>query len=334
MPTGLLNMLDIATRSGDQVHALIEGVLTAAPELRTVPIITKAGITYTTLTRTGLPSGDFAKIGAGVAPQKSQWKRELGSMAKFEAQMRVPQDVLTVARSEAPDLTDEDVLSDEALAYVRGSAIRIGSQFYYGPSISPDGFAGLSTQVDPTNNEIDAGGGAGVDSSSAYLVYYPASNVNPDGVHFVMGNNGRMSFDDTWFKQQIPDPNDATHTKFTSVFCNDFLAFMGLVLPRQEAVYRIKNITDAKPFNDALAASLLRKVPLALRGDLSRWKWHLNSSALFQLQASRSTVNVATGGNKGVGNGGVYADVPTTCQQIAILPTDSILSTERNGLHP
>lgn len=330
MAKGQLNTLDIAIRNGEHVHALIEGVLTQAPELRTLPIVTKTGISYTTMTRTALPSGDFAKVGAGVAPEKSEWKRETGSMSKFEAQMRVPEDVVTIARSEDNSVTQEDVLADEAGAYLRGSTIKIGASTWYGQKISADSFAGLSTLIETATNEVNAGGAANADTSSAYLVYLADDSTNPDGVHYVIGNNGSMQFSDTWWKQQFPDPNDAT--KLVTGFCNNFLSFMGLVVPRKEAVYRIKNIDDAHPFTDARAAELLRKVPNALKADKSRFRWYLNSSCIYNLQVSRSTVNIATGGNKGVGGGGVFADYPEYCQGIQIVPTDSLVVTERNGL--
>lgn len=332
MAKGQINTLDLAIRNGTQIHALIEGVLTSAPELANVPAYPKAGISYTTLTRTGLPSGDFAKVGAGVAPEKSEWKREVGSMCKFEAQMRVPEDVVTIAQGENPETEEGDILADEALAYMRGSAIRIGSQFWYGDKVSPDGFAGLSTQVDLDTNEVNVGGAANADSCSAYLVYYPESSINPDGVHFVVGNNGRMSFADTWFKQQVFDPNDAAKQKLITAYCNNFLSFMGLVVTRKENVYRAKNINKTNPFTDAVAAEMLSKVPLALRADKSRWRFWLNSDALFSLQKSRATVNIATGTDKGVGKGGLFPEVPESAQGVMIVATDSLVSTERNGL--
>ena len=331
MATGKYTLLDLASRSGENVHSLIEGVLTYAPELASLPTFPKGGITYTTLTRTALPSGDFAKVGAGVAPQKSEWKRELGSMCKFEAQMRVNEDILVASMSENSDLVEGDLLSDEAIANLRGSAIRIGSQTWYGTKIGSDGFAGLSTQVDTSSNEVNAGGSAGADSSSVYLLYLDDSPVNPQGVHFLLGNGGRMNFANDWLRQQVPDPNDAT--KLMTVYGNNFLAYMGLVVPRKEAVYRVKNVTTGAGFTDAVAASLWAKVPLALRADKSKFRWYMNATALYTLQASRATVSIATGGDKGVQKSGVFPDMPEMCMGVSIVPTDSLLTVERAGLH-
>lgn len=329
MATGKYTLLDLATRSGVGVTSLIEGVLTFAPEMQVVPTFPKAGITYTTLTRTALPAGDFRKVGGGVANQKSEWKRETGSMALFEAQMQIAEDIVIAAKSENAELITGDILADEAVATVRGSVIRICSQFWYGTNIGVDGFAGLASQVDTANNEISAGGADGADSSSVYLVYLDNNVVNPQGVNFFLGNGGRMQMADQWLKQQLALASDPT--KLYMAFVNNFLAYLGLAINRPEAVYRVKGVTSANPFTDSVAADLLAKVPLALQADKSKWKWFMNAPTRTYLQKSRSTVITANVGK--VGGTGVFADIPQTCQDIAIQPTDSLRKTDRAGLY-
>jgi len=330
---GPWTLMDLANRTGRHVTSLMEGVLTYAPEMRTIPAFPRNGLDYSTLIRTELPSGDFAKVGSGIATQKSVWDKQVGSMSKFEANIRVAEDIVIATMAQTEDLQIPDILADEAVAFMRGSAIRLGSQFWYGTKISTDGFAGLSTQVDTGNNEVDAGGSGAADSSSVYLVMIDDNSVNPQGIHFVVGNGGRMKFSDTWLKQQVNDPNDAT--KLMMAYCNNFLSYLGLVMPRTQALYRVKNVTLTanQGFTDAVASALWRKVPLALRADKSKWRWFMNANPLYTLQASRATVTVATPGNKGVSSGGVFPDVPDSCLGIPIVPTDSLLTTERAGLH-
>jgi hypothetical protein len=330
MATGKYNLLDLAARSGKGVHSLIEGVLTTAPELMTIPTFPKAGITYSTLTRTELPSGDFRQVGGGTGLSKSVWKRETGSMSLFEAQMQVAEDIVIAARSENADLVTEDILADEAIAYVRGSAIRIGSQVWYGTAISTSGFAGLSTQVDTAANEVNAGGAGNADSCSAYLVYLDDNVVNPQGVHFLLGNGGRMSMGDIWGKQQMPLASDGT--KFFTAFTNNFLSYLGFAVARPQAVYRVKNITTTanQGFTDAVAAQLWAKVPIVLKADKSKWRWFMNSTPQFTLQASRQAVTYSNGK---IASAGIFPDLPESCLDIPIVLTDSLLSTERAGLH-
>jgi Major capsid protein GP7 len=325
MASGPYTLLDLATRSGEGVTSLIEGVLTYAPELTLVPTFPKAGITYTTLTRTAIPSGDFRDVGSGTGLQKSEWKRESGSMCLFDANMRIMEDIVIAARAENPDLITGDILADEAIQTVRGSVIKICSQFWYGSNISTKGFAGLSTQVDTTNNEVDAGGSGGADSSSAYLVYFDPNPVNPQGVHMFLGNGGRMQMSPQWIKQQI----EVSSGKFAMGFANNFLSYLGLVVPRPESVYRIKNITSSNKLTDDLGAQLLAKIPLGLQTNKSNWRWFMNAKARLYLQQSRTTVSVV-----GIpGPQGAYTPVPTTLQDIVIQPTDSLRSTDRAGLY-
>jgi hypothetical protein len=153
------------------------------------------------------------------------------------------------------------------------------------------------------------------------------SPVNPEGVNFLIGNGGRMSMADQWIKQQLATAADPT--KYYMAYANNFLSYMGLVVNRPQAVYRVKNVTAAFPFTDLVASKLLAKVPLALQADKSKLRWFMNGSTRSLLQQSRSTVNV----NGKVGSGGVFADVPTTCQDILIQPTDSLRITDRAGLY-
>lgn len=328
MAAGKYTLLDLAVRNGVGVQSLIEGVLTYAPEFEIIPTFPKSGITYTTLTRTALPSGDFRNVGEGVGLQKSEWKRETGSMALFEAQMQIAEDIMIAAMAENSDLKVGDLLTDEGMATVRGSVIKICSQFWYGKSISAKGFAGLSTQVDTANNEISAGGADGADSSSVYLVIMSDGPTNPQGVNFVLGNGGKMSLGEQWIKQQIKvSTNPDT---FAMGFANNFLSYLGLQLNRPQALYRVKNVTAANPFTDAIAADLLaQKVPLALQANKANMRWFMNASARGGLRKSRATVTI----NGKQGAAGAYPEVPTTCEDIAIIPTDSLRKTDRAGLY-
>lgn len=320
---GPLNLLDIALRNGKGVHALIQGVVTYAPELMTLATIPMNGITYATLENSAIPSGSFHKVGDGVPLGKSEWTRKVGSMSPFSAEMRVLNSVLLAARAQQPTLTDGDVLACEAIKTVRGSVITIGSQTWYGEKISADGFMGLSTQVDTAKFEVSAGGAANVDTSSVYLVYLDADPVNPQGVHYVLGSGGTMSFSPTWGKQQV----EVTAGKFTTAHTNEFSSFMGLVVPRNEAVLRVKNVKDGNAFTDIMGAQLKSKIPLGLRGDPSKWRWFMNSTAHFLLHQSRILGATA-------GNGETMVPEPVDVCGIKIQLTDSLVTTERNGIKP
>jgi hypothetical protein len=329
MALGSYTLLDLALRSGKNVHSLVEGVITYAPELAVLPTFPRAGLTYSVLTRTGLPAGGFRNVGEGVTLSKSEFKREVGSMYLFECQMKVGQDVVIAAQAEQPDLAVGDVLADEALANMRGSIITIGSQFYYGTKVSTKGFAGLSQQV-AAGNILDAGGSAGGDTTSVYLVYMDDTPTNPQGVHFLLGSGGRMTFSDQWIQQQFAISGSGTSTTYAMGFVNNFLSYLGLVSARKEAVYQIKNVDATHAVTDALIAQLISLIPAALIADKSKWRLFMNPVAAYTLQKSRSAVTTQNTDEKGQGG---FSPDPVASNGIMIQKTESLVNTERAGLH-
>ncbi len=313
----ILTLLDLAVRSGDNVAAAIEDVTTIAPEFSVIPAITRNGVSYDVLRRVGLPSGGFRKVGNGVDMSKSQWERETKPMFVFEALMQIGEDIVK-AQTAQSRATVGDILADEAIATVRGSIINIGAQAYYGTKAAADGFAGLATQ---SAFDLDAGGGA--NSTTAYLCWLDSNPTNPQGVHFAVGEDGAFNFGD-WFRQQVAGQDG----KKTMAWVNNFMFYLGLAVGSPLSVWRVKKIDAAHPLTDNLGAQLVAQVPLARRKGL---RWFMNRNAAYLLQNSRATVNVATGGNKGVAAAGVYPDLPEMLAGYPITWTDSISNAETNG---
>ncbi len=306
---GPLTLLDIATRSGQRVGAVVEEVLTVAPEWSIIPAISREGTTYDVLRRTALPAGNFRDANAGVALSKSEFVRDPKQMYFFDAQMDIDEAVVQ-AQTAGSGATFGDVLADEAVATVQGSVVNFGKQFYYGLKANAKGFEGIATQV-AAGGDINAGGGTGSDTTSAYLVYLDPSRTNPQGVHFSVGNRGTFNFG-TWMRQQVTlaDTTKAMH------YVNGMSFYCGLAIASLQSIWRIKAIKDGFPITDALGAQLLASVPLARRQNL---RWLMNPNAGWLLQKSRTTDLVKN------------VPLPTECQGIPITYTDSILNTEKTG---
>jgi hypothetical protein len=315
---GQLTLLDIAMRNGQNVAAIVEDVTTVAPEFSVVPAIIRGGTSYDVLRRTGYPAGGFRQVGAGVALNKSTWERETKPMYLFDCQMLIGEDIVKAQTAESMS-TAGDVLADEAIAAVRGSTINIGSQMYYGAKAAANGFSGLATLF---NDEIDAGGTSA--TTSVYLCWLDPNLTNPQGVHFAVGLAGAMNFGD-WMKQQV----DMGGGKKAMAYVNGFLFYLGFAAASALSIWRVRGVSIAHPFTDALGAQLLAKVPIARRQNL---RWFMNKTAAFTLQSSRSTVYTAvqTGGG-GIGGGGVFPQLPDSCMNIPITWTDSLLDTETSG---
>lgn len=318
MANKVFTLLDLAARSGENVAAVVEDVTTVAPEFSVIPAIARGGVSYDILRRTGLPAGAFRKVGNGVDMGKSIWERETKPMFVFEAQMTIGEDIVKAQTSQSRATTG-DILADEAIATVRGSIINIGAQAYYGIKADAEGFAGLATQ---SNTDISAGGTNGA-CTSAYLCWLDSTPINPQGVHFAVGLDGAFTFNE-WARQQVTGAD----SKKTTAWVNNFMFYLGLAVGSPLSVFRITRIDAAHPLTDALAAQLVSKVPLARRNGL---RWFMNRTAAYTLQAARATVNIATGGNKGVAGAGVFPDMPEMLAGYPITMTDSLLDTETNG---
>lgn len=310
MPEGNLTLLDLAIRNGDNIAAVVEDVTTVAPEWGILPAVPKLGTSYDVLRRVGLPTGGFRKVGDGVKGQKSEFARETKPMFVFEAQMNVGEDIVK-AQTASSRATTGDVLADEAMAHVQGSAISMGRQVYYGVKANEDGFAGLATQV---SDEEDAGGGTGADTTSAYLLWIPPvadANQVPKGVHFAVGLDGGFTFGD-WMKQQV----DKGSNKKAMEFVNNFMFYVGLAAASAYSVFRVKKIKAANPLTDDLGFALLKKVPIARRGNL---RWFMNRAAQESLRKSRVTTEVKA------------PPLPSDLAGFPITVTDSLIDTETSG---
>lgn len=300
-----ITILDVAKRTGSDAEVgLIEEVVTYAPELMTVPVRLITGTLFKTTTRSGYPTAGFRGVNEGVTLQKSTYTQKSSQCFFLDTQMQVDEAVASADTGEIGDL-----LAQEAAGAMEGSAIKIGSQFYYGSEATSDGFNGLLNNYDSTNMVVDATGST--TSTSAYFVY-----EDLQGVHFVLGNNKAITLND-WEKQQITDSNSNKYMAWVNNACS----WIGLAFGHEKSVGRVKNCTATKPFTDALAAEILSKFPIYMRNS-GKIRCYINRDAAFQLQKSRSSV----GQTKSNARGDSFAAFPVETNGIPITVTDSIVS--------
>ncbi len=344
-----ITLLDIALRNGDNVASVVNDVTNVAPEWGTIPAVTRAGLSYDVVRTVGLPHGYFRPVGDGVPMDKSDIVRESKPMFPFETFLTVGEDVVK-AQTTQSKATVGDILTTEASNNIMGTGLYMGVQTWYGANWDANGFFGLATQVSSivggtANLEVDAGGGlagstaavpvagsgtSGVTNTtgSFYLLWLDANPTNPQGVHYVVGDNGAMDFK-PWMllpvlKGQTVETNP--RQKMAMAWFSNFMFYCALAPASAYSVFRIKNIDAAHPLTDALVAQLISKVPLNRRAGL---KGFCSRRTAYTLQASRGGVAVATVGT--VGSGGVYPGQPVETQGIPIVVTDSLVDTEING---
>lgn len=299
-----LTLLDIAKRTNnDRVIGTVEEVTTFAPEIRDIVARTKAGTSYNIHRRTALPRGAFRSANEGTALTNSTTEQVLAQMFFFDTPLQVDEAIV-----KADDGELGDILAFEAVGAVQGSFDYLGSQVWYGDNATSKGFDGLENSI---YDQINATGATAV--SSAYLLWMPP---NYQGVHFDVGNNGQMEFPE-WMKQRIFDANGNPYSAYVS----NMSFYLGLNISSAQSVWRVANLTTAKPMTDALGAELMAKVPMSRRSNL---RWFMNREVAFQLQKSRSAVGQIASG----AIGSAFAPMPTECQGVPITITDSLVSDE------
>lgn len=278
-----LNLLDIANRANnDAVVGLIEEVITVAPEFDVIPARTRSGTSYRVGKRTALPTGGFRDANAGVTPGKSTYESEIKPMYFFDALLQVDEAIVKADAGEGDAMGD--ILANESSGIVQGSGITLGRQIFYGQTADSKGFNGFEAQFGGSAFEVDATGTGTVEN--AWLAWL---DPNWQGVHMVVGNGGQMDLK-PWDQQYVPDPADAT--KQFLAWMSNFSFYCGLAVNSAYSLYRVKNITLAKPLTDQLGATLMSKVPLSRRAGMH---WFMSKTALLSLQLARYGVTLTPG---------------------------------------
>jgi hypothetical protein len=295
-----LNLLDIANRTGnDAVVGLVEEVVTVAPEFAALPVRTKSGTSYRVGRRVAVPTGAFRNANAGVSPGKSTYVSEVKPMYFFDALLSVDEAIIKADEGETGDL-----LAQEAAGIVQGSGISLGRQIFYGQTADALGFNGFESQFGGSAYEVDATGTGTVET--AWLAWL---DPNYQGIHLVVGNDGQLDLR-PWKQQYVPDPDDAT--KQFLAWMSNFSFYIGLSMPSIYSLWRVKNITMAKPLTDQLGATLMSKVPLARRAGMT---WFMSRTALLSLQLARYGVTLTPG---------QFPPVPDSLAGAPIVVTDTL----------
>jgi hypothetical protein len=307
----MLTLFDLVTlQRNDRLTGLVEDVTTYAPEFSMVPVEKRPGTYYEIVVRTSLPTVSFRNINQGVAPTKSIYKKYLKEMFFLDAPIVVDEAIV-----KGDDASSGSILVHEAQGVLQSAVITIGTQFYYGqvsPGIS-NGFPGLRTQL---SGVITAGGTN--NSTSAYLVW-----LNPQGVHFDVGNDGEIAMKPWWIQKTLPQ--GGTSGSDIIAWVSNLSSYIGLAVASTWSVWAVVGIDATHSLTDAIAAQLVSLIPLNRRQGLC---WFMNRTAHYQLQKSRTAIlyQPATARNAGP----AWSPPPLECEGYPIVVTDSLTNTESN----
>ena len=322
-----LTLLDLITlQRNDPLTGLVEDVTTYAPEMSTIPVTVRPGITYYIAKRTALPTSGFRDVNQGIASSKSAYKKEVKEMFPIDVQVSV--DELIV---KGDDRSIGDVLSMEAQGALQSTLITVGNQTYYGQANDgSNGFVGLRAQLVST-----ASVGGTTNSTTAYALW-----LNPHGVSYDVGRDGVIAMP-PFQRQQVVAPV-GTGTIFAWVSNISF--YVGLSVKSNYSVYGVTGITTHttgsgagyfqngqntvydQSMSDRAAASLVAQIPLVRRNGLT---WFLNRTSHFLLQQSRAAINFQAAAAENATP--AWSSRPTFCEGFPVIVTDSISNTENNS---
>lgn len=309
MANAYLNMLDLAKFNGsDAVVGLIEENLNVAPEAKMFPARTIKGLSFKTLHRTALPTTQFRSVNEGVNTTKSTYQNKLVECFYLDGQMEID-----VALASGDEMGTAHAQAIEADGHMQAAILKIGTQVWYGTAGGGDakGFQGAQDIVN-TANTLDAGGTTGGTGSSVYGV-----RLGTKYSTLVFGNETVLNVGD-WRKQTI-----IRSSKEMTAWKNSLEGWIGCQWSDINCVCRLKDATadSGKTVTDAKLSELLSQL---------KWTpdyWFMNRRSLFQLQVSRSPV-LSSGVPQQVTIVSGMAPVPAESNNIPIIVTDSLLSTE------
>jgi hypothetical protein len=321
----LLNFLDLVTRNrNDQLVGLVEDAtsIIVAPELATLPVTPRAGITYEIGKRVTYPTSGFRQVNQGITGSKSVYKKEVKEMYPFDCQIIVDEAIV-----KGDDGTLGDILTNEAAGAYQSSIISIGNQTWYGQNgDGSNGFVGLRSQIAGA-----VGAGGTTNSTTAYGLW-----LNPQGVGYDIGKSGEVSMN-PFSRQLVTAPNGGTYFAWVS----NINFFIGLSVKSAAAVYGVTGITTHtttitqsfangantvldQAMSDRIAAQLVSTVPLNRRNGFT---WFMNKTALYTLQQGRSAINLQAANSGGTP---AWSPGPEACLGFPIVVTDSLTNTENN----
>lgn len=311
-----VTMLDIAKLNlGDDEVGLIDEAFKLCPEIsgfnpltgQQVPNVgdakTIAGLNYSTLIRTSVPTGSsFRSANNGVDPVKSGYENRMVSTYIFDKRFQVDKAVADRYEDGAAAY-----LALEASGVMEGGVQDLASQFYYGTDVNSLGFPGLMQAVH-ADMVVDATGSTASTGSSVWFVKF-----GPKDVRHVVGVGGEFAMSEPRI-ETITGAN----SKQLDGYVQTLLFYPGLQVGHRYACLRIKDLTEdsGKGLTDDLLGQALSTFmdKRKMRPDAA----FLTHRSLRQLRESRTATNVT----------GAPAPTPTEYEGIPLIPTDGLTNTE------
>ena len=175
LASNALTYADWAKRVGEDYKiAMIIEMLSQTNEIMTDMLVMEGNLPTgnKTIVRTGLPSGTWRLLNAGIQPTKSTTAPIVDTCGNLEAESQIDKDVAALADDQAR------FRLSESMAFLEGMTQQMASTVIYGSTATnPDRFTGLAPRYNSVStstalsaaNVIDMGG-TGSDNTSIWIV--------------------------------------------------------------------------------------------------------------------------------------------------------------------
>jgi hypothetical protein len=193
MPADYPNLLNVATRSGDEdARRIVEALSTENSILEDIPWIPcNSGMKHITTVRTGLPKPAWRMLNAGVPKGKSTTTQVEVGCGMLESYAEVDKDLVALAAKNGGQEAADDFLETENEAYYMGFGQEAADALFYGDPSDPRQPVGLinyyndgSADAKTRDNIISAGGTSDNANTSIWLVCWDklaAHGIYPQG---------------------------------------------------------------------------------------------------------------------------------------------------------
>jgi len=314
-----LTIYSFIQRNGsDALTGLIEDFTQYSPEYSQIPVISRAGTTYKTLSRTALPTSQFRLINQGLASSNSTYDSRVHEMFLIDVPLIVDEAIY-----KGDDGVTGDILYQEGQGGLQSVINLIANQTYYGVAgDGSNGFVGLRSQLLPAGAGLTAvTASAAANTTTCYGLW-----LGTQGVHYDIGKNGEIEFPN--FHYQFVSTNTSTTSAPSGfhAYVSKISTFIGLSVGSIYSVFGITGISLAAPLTDALALTQLIQVPLTRR---TGFTWFMNKTAWGSLQKSRTSINYQPAGAKS--GTPAWSPPPLDMEGYPIVLTEAITNTENNA---
>jgi hypothetical protein len=293
----------LAINNSEEMIGVIESVIKNFPTIQALQSVPVEKTVYNTLVTTANPTAAFRAVNAGREVQKPTLASRTVTCKFLDASWNIDK-----AAVDACEWGKDAALALQAAAGMRGAFAAIESQIFYGTGADANGFAGISSLLDDSDDSmvVNAGGSTADIASSVYAI-----KTGVQDVALAWGMGGKLSESEIDYTQIF----DGDGKSFWG-YAQDVSGYIGLQLTNYNALGRICNLTtdSGKGLTDDLISDMLSEFPSNELPDMLV----MSRRSLKQLQQARTATNIS----------GAPAPFPSEAFGVPIITTDSVVNTE------